>query len=201
MIWLARLLAQLLGVLLLLALTVAGAAAAVFCIQGGHGTLSLAGLVSDLHLAQLRDTIGSFFARLQAPGPVAVISALSGVGAILLGLVLLTGSLVSPRERLIVLLDGDDGQIAARRRALAQAAGELAEQPRSVQHARVRARPWRRKTGGRIRVRVRVDARPDGASDGLATRAVTGALAPLTESLLIRARVRAKSTQSTGRVH
>lgn len=171
MIWLARLLAQLLGVLLLVAMAVAGAAAAVFCIQGGHGTLSLPGLASDLHLAQLRDTIGSFLARLQADGPVAVISGVSGAGAILLGLVLLTGSLVSPRERLIVLSDGDRGQIAARRRALAQAAADLAEQPRSVQHARVRARPWRRKTGGRLRIRVRVDG-SEGFPDGQAMRAV-----------------------------
>lgn len=198
MIWLARLLAQLLGILLLAALAVAGAAAAVFCIQGGHGTLSLPGLASDLHLAQLRDTIGSFLARLQTPGPVAVISAVSGAGAILLGLVLLIGSLVSPRERLIVLSDGDAGQIAARRHALVQVAGDLAEQPRSVQHARVRARPLRRRTGGRIRVRV--DASPEDATDGQATRAVTSALAPLTESLPIRARVRAKPGHSTGRV-
>lgn len=199
MLFLARSLTRLVGSLLIVALALVGAAAAVFCIQGGHGTLSLAGLASDLHLAALRHTVGIYLLRLRSPGPVAFVSAFAGAGAVLLGLVLLVGALVPRRERLVVLAGGEQGQIAARRRALAQAAALLAEQPRGVLGAKARARPWRRKPGGRLRVRVRTD-HAQGSSDGELIQAVTGALAPLTGPLPVHARVRAKRSRRTARV-
>jgi len=195
MVLLARILTRLVGVLLFVVLAAAGLAAAVFCIQGGHGTLSLPGLASDLHLTVARANVGRFLHRLQAPGPPAVVSALCGLGAVVLGVVLLIGSLVMTRERLLVLARGENGVIAVRRRALAQAAAALAEQPRMVLDAKARARPWRRRTGGWLRVRVR-GGEAQGPTDGDVIPAVRGALAPLTDSLPLRVRVSAKMRQA-----
>lgn len=192
MVLLARAVTRLLGILVLVALAVAGLAGAAFSIQAGHGTLSLPSLASDARLGDLRDSVGSLLHRLEAHGPIAAVSALSGAGAILLGLVMLTGALVARRERLIVLSSSQDGVIAARRRGLTQAAVALAEQSRGVLAARVRARPWRRRTGGRLRVRVR---RPGDSADGEVVRAVTSALEPLTAPLPLRAKVRAKAVR------
>lgn len=193
---LGRLLTRLLGILLLALLALAGLAAAVFCIQSGHGTVSLPSLASDLHLADLRGTIATFLHRLEARGPSATVAALSGGGAILLGIVMIA-SLVPRRERLIVLSESENGVIAARRRVLAQAATALARQPRMVTGARARARPSRRKAGGRLRVRV--DQSGD-SPNAEVTRAVIAALQPLSESLPLRVRVRARKRRPAGRV-
>jgi hypothetical protein len=118
-------------------------------------------LANLLDLSALRDTVGSWLEQLEAPGPVAVIAAASGLGAMLLGLLLLAGILVPRRERLVTLTSGERGTVAARRRPLAQAATALVEQVRGVTEARVRVRP-RRRGGGRMAVRAsgtrRVDA-------------------------------------------
>jgi hypothetical protein len=161
MILLARALVRVVSFLLLVILAVAGIVLAVFCIGTGTSGPSLGGLASLLDLSALRDAVGSWLEQLQAPGPVAGIAAVSGLGAILLGLVLLAGILVPRRERLITLTSGERGTLAARRRPLAQAATALVEQVRGVTEARVRVRP-RRRGGGRLAVRAsrtrRVDA-------------------------------------------
>ncbi len=199
MLYLTRWLTRLVGILLIVALALVGLAAAVFCLQGGHGTVSLPGLASDLHLSALRHSVGTYLQGLQSSGPVAIVSALAGAGAVLLGLVLLAGALVAQRERPVVLIQDEQGQIAIRRRALAQAGATLAQQPGGVLDARASARPWRRKTGGRLRVRVRTD-QAHGSDDGELIQAVTAALAPLTNSLPLRARVRAKPPRKASRV-
>ncbi len=192
----ARALTRLVGIVVLIALALAGLAAAVFCIQGGHGTLSLPGLASDVHLGELRGTVGSWLDRLQAHGPIATVSALSAAGAILLGLVAVVGSVVPRRERLIVLRDGPEGVIAARRRALGQAATVLAQEPAPVLRANARARPRRGKQGGRLRVRV-LSVKESG--NGELAGSVTAALAPLTEPLALSARVQAKTPRRSKR--
>lgn len=186
---LARALIRLLVLLVIGALAVAGLVAAVFCLQGGHGSLSLPGLAKDLHLSELRSTVGSFLHRLEVHGPIAAVPALSGLAAIAIGIAMLIGSLSSPRERLIVLSVGEQGLIAARRRALAQSAATLAGEPRPVLRAKARARPSRRRAGGHLRVRV---DHPRGSSRDEVIGAVTGSLAPLTDSLPLRVRVRAR---------
>jgi len=161
MIVLARALVRVVSFLLLVILAVAGIALALFCIGTGTSGPSLGGLASLLDLRALRDTIGSWLTQLEAPGPVAGVAALCGLGAILLGLLLLAGILVPRRERLVTLTSGEYGTLAARRRPLAQAATALVEQVRGVTEARVRVRP-RRRAGGRLAVRAsrtrRVDA-------------------------------------------
>ena len=153
MILLARALVRVVTVLLLVLLAFAGLALAIFCIGTGTSGPSLGGLAGMLNLDEVRDDVGGWLARLEAPGSVAVIALLCGLGAMLLGLFLLAGLLVPRRERLVTLTSDARGTLAARRRALGQAAAALVEQTRGVTSARVRVRP-RRRTGGRLTVRA-----------------------------------------------
>lgn len=163
-VFLLRLLAAALGFLLLLAIAVGGVVVAIFCIRGGTATLSLSNLASLLSLPELRDQLGPWLEGLEADGPAAVIAALCGAGAVLLGVGLLVGALVPRRERQLVIARSDRGTIAARRRAVGKALVELAERPREVLGARARVRPNRERVGGRARLRLTeaagVDRRP-----------------------------------------
>lgn len=69
------------------------------------------------------------------------------------------GSSFRARERLVTLSRGEPGTVAARRRALAQVATALVERDRGVTEARVRVRPMRRRTGGRLSARASCAAR------------------------------------------
>ncbi|MGN6168297.1 MAG: hypothetical protein ACTHQQ_09020 [Solirubrobacteraceae bacterium] len=148
-----------LGFLLLLTLALVALAAAIFEIDGGHGSVSLAHLATLIHLPDLRHYVGVYLQRLEAPGVVAWVSVGAGVGAVVLGLLLLVAVLVPRRERLIPLTETGIGPMWGRRRAVGQIAAALAEQPRSVTSARARARPRRGRHGGTVRVRATREAR------------------------------------------
>jgi nucleoid-associated protein YgaU len=184
-ILLARAVAALVSFLLLVVLAAAGILAAVFCIGTGRTGLSLAGLADLLHLPALRDAVGGWLADLEAPGAVAGVAALCGLGAILLGLLLLAGLLVRRRERLVTLSSDDHGTLAARRRPLSQAATALVEQARGVTEAKVRVKP-RRTTGGRLEVRA---GRPRPAEAAAVQAAVQDQLRTLTEPFKLSTRV------------
>ena len=185
MILLARALVRVVTVLLLVLLAFAGLALAIFCIGTGTSGPSLGGLAGMLNLDEVRDDVGGWLARLEAPGSVAVIALLCGLGAMLLGLFLLAGLLVPRRERLVTLTSDARGTLAARRRALGQAAAALVEQTRGVTSARVRVRP-RRRTGGRLTVRAeRVRPADPGELQGQALEKLRG----LTDPFKLKARV------------
>ena len=185
MILLARAAVRLVTFVLLAALAVAGLVLAVFCIGTGTTGPSLGGLADLLELSSLRDTVGDWLDQLEEPGAVEVLSALGGLAAVLIGLVLLAGLLVPPRERLVTLTSGEHGTVAARRRALAQAATTLVEDVRGVTEARVRVRPHRR-SGGRLAVR----ASRTPATDPRSVRdAVREKLGSLTDPFKLKARV------------
>jgi hypothetical protein len=150
----ARGLARLLAVLLAAALAVGGLAVALFSIQGDSATLSLPGLAARLHLGDLRVTVGMWLGDLHADGPVARVAALAGAGAVVLGILLLVGVLGRRRERLLVMRRGDDGTIAARPRAVGEAAVALGEQSRDVLRAKDRTTARRRGVGGRLRLTI-----------------------------------------------
>ncbi len=185
MILLARALVRLISFLLLVILAVAGIVVAVFCIGTGTTGPSLGKLASILHLASVRNTVGPWLGQLEASGSVAVIAGLCGLGAILLGLFLLTGLLVPRRERLVTLVSDREGTVAARRRPLGQAVQTLVEQVRGVTEARARVRP-RRRTGGRLRVRA---SRTRTADPAQVRDAVDEQLRELTDPFALRARV------------
>lgn len=165
---LLRLLSTVLGFLLLVAIAVGGVAVAIFCIRGGNATLSLPHLASLLSLDDLRDRVGPWLTSLEAGDP-ALVAALAGTGAMLLGLSLLVGALVPRRERQLIVERGERGTIAARRRALADALADLAERPREVLRAKAKVRPSRDRVGGRARLKLteisRTDNRPGVAKE------------------------------------
>lgn len=180
-----RLLTRVLAFLVLLALALAGLAAAAFSVQGDKETLSYHNLASLGGLPQARDAVAGWFAQIGADGPLAIVALLCGLGAVLLGVLLLVGVLVPRRERLVLLEQRDAGALNTRRRPLAGAARALAEQARGVTEAKVRARP-RRRGGGTLRVRADRTRQTDAAQ---LRRAVEEQLKPLTEPFGLRARV------------
>jgi len=97
---------SLLGFLLLLVLAVVGLALAVFSIQTGDGTLSLATLADALRLSDLRDSVDGSLSDLES-GAADLQALLIGLGVIALGVLLLLGVFVPSRERLVALGQGD----------------------------------------------------------------------------------------------
>lgn len=189
MILIFRALARLAGTLVLAVLAVGGLAVAVFSLGGGDGDLSLPGLARLVELPGLEDETTRLLGAVEAGGPVALSTALAAAGAIALGLVLLTGALVPPRERLVRLGDG----LRARRRPLASALAQLASQAPGAQRAKVRVRPRRCRDGGRARVRV-AHARSRAGADVQA--AAEQQLATVTSAFALRPRVRARASEA-----
>lgn len=197
MIALLRALVRLLSFVLLVALAAAGAAAAVFSIQGDGRTLGLKHLGQILHLPQARDWVAGLLRALEAPGPVAVLALVCGAGAILLGFALLAGLLGRARPRIIALETSGDGRIAARRRALAQAVSELADGAEGVTAVKARVVPRRTRDGGRAKVRAtRVPTMPAAS----VRSAVDAALRPLTEAWPVQPKVAARAGRGEDRV-
>ena len=193
----ARALARLVALLLTTALAVAGLVVAVFSIQGDSSTLSLPGLAGHARLDELHAVVGDFLAALEADGPAAKVSALAGAGTVLLGLLLLFGVLARRRERLIVARRGDDGTLAARRRAVAQAAVTLCEQPRDVLNAKARTGARRRGVGGRVRLTVYHAQSTDRAA---ATAGCRDRVQAFAGAFSLRLRVRGRVPRRHGRV-
>ncbi|HEV2818902.1 MAG TPA: hypothetical protein VGW11_00190 [Solirubrobacteraceae bacterium] len=195
MILALRALARVVTVLLPAALAVVGLAAAIASV-GRSEDFSLPWLAELIGLPALERAVGDWLTSLEADGPVAVVAALCGTGAVLLGLALLAGVLVPRRERLVTLHSGDEGDLAARRRALGQVGEALVQGAGGVTRARVKARP-RRRSGGRLRVTAH-RTRP--ADPGSVRSAATAALEPLTGQLPLRASVRTRRGERGARV-
>ena len=193
----ARGLARLIALILSATLAIAGLAVAVFSAQGDTSPLSLPSLAGHLRLDELRVNAGVWLAHLQADGPVAKVAALGGAGAVVLGLLLLFGVLARRRERLVVMRCDGDGTIAARPRALGQAAVTLGEQSRDVLHAKAKATPKRRGTGGRLRMTAYHAQSSDRAGATTASRDRVRALA---ESFSLGVRVRSRAPRRGARV-
>ena len=193
----ARGLARLIALALTTALALAGLAAAVFSIQGDSATLSLPSLAGHARLDDVHARAGVFLADLEADGPPAKLAALAGAGASALGLLLLFGVLARRREPLVVISSDDGGTIAARPRALGQAATTLAEQSRDVLHAKARTTARHRGRGGRLRLTA-YHRRSTGQKDAAAaSRARVQALA---DSFSLRVRVRGRVPRRGARV-
>jgi len=194
---LLRALARLITFLLLLALAVTGLVVAIFSIRGEDRPLSIPALAENLRLHDLRETVGDFLDQLEGPGGIALLSALCGLGALLLGLMLLAGALSSRKERLMVLEREGGTTLAARKRPLGQVAAALVEQAKGVTATKVKVKPKRRRKGGRVEVTA---IRTADATDGDVKQAASEALAPLTDDFGLRARVRPKLGEAGQRV-
>jgi hypothetical protein len=196
-ILLLRAVARFVVLVLLVALALAGLAAAVFSIQGGDRPLSLPGLAEHIRLVEVEETVGDYLDQLEADGPLAKASALAGAGAVLAGLLLLLGVLAPRRERLVVFDDGEAGRLAARRRTLARVAEALAEQARGVTEAKARVRPRGRLRKGRLRVRV---SHPRTYRDSEVEERVLSAVSPLVDSSGLKPRVEARVGKGRAKV-
>jgi hypothetical protein len=181
-----RAIARLVTFVLLVVLTVCGLAIAIFSIGGSRtGDFNLPGLSRLVHLGDLRDQVGELLRDLAGPGPVAGITALCGLAAVVLGLLLLAGALWPRRERLVILQRSEEGTLAARRRVLARVATALVEQTRGVTATKVKVKPGRRRGG---RVVVRADHSHAQQPQDV-RRGTQIALSPLTDPFGLRARI------------
>ena len=187
MIFLLNALARLVTFLLLAILALVGLAVAIFSIGGGEDGVSLPGLADLVGLPQLRDRVGELLAIVEGGG-VDAVPALAGLAAIALGVLLIVGAVVSPRERLVILLEGDEGTLAARRRALGQMAAALADQERDLTPRRVKVRPRRRGSGGRVDLAVDHPVTAEQPS-----QRTVAALEPLTRPFQLSTRVRTRA--------
>ena len=188
MIVFVRALGRLLTFVLMVVLALAGLAVAIFSIGGDSRSVSIPALADYLELPALRDAVGDWLGRLEADGPTAWWSVLGGAMAILVGLIILIGYLLPIRERLLTLAETENGRLAARRRALAQAARALAERQRGVLRAKTRARTSRWARGS---LSVRAD-RPASAPAEEVEKRVQTAITPLAEAFGLRTRVRSR---------
>lgn len=198
MILLLRPLVRLISVLWLLALGLVALGVAVYCLDG---LISLGSARPDrlIGLVSVRRHVGDFLGQLAAPGSVAWLSLLCGVGAILVGLALLIGIFRRPRERL-ALLESDPraGTLAARQGTLRDMIRALVEQTRGATSVkRPRVSPARRGTGGRVTVQVSRSRTIDGQE---LQRTVGEALGPITEPFELRSRVRVRLGERGDRV-
>lgn len=192
---LLRGLVRLLGFLLLVVLAVTGLAVTVFCIQGGESGLSLPALAETLRLHELRDNVESLLSELEDTGPLDLLPALLGLGLIALALALLVGVFVPTRERLVSAKSGD-GRLAARRRALGQVAGALAERGGGVTSIKAKVKPGRRQ-GGKIKVRADRTRQTEPAE---AKRSVQEQLEPLCDGFGLTTKVSTRLADRGSRV-
>ncbi len=193
---LLRAIVRVLAFVLLVALAVAGAAVALFSIQGGTTGLSIPSLAELIGLPDLGGALDGFLGDLEGAGAIDVLQALAGLGAILLGALLIVGALTPARERLLSLDETEEGALAARRRPLAQLASALAERTDGVTAVKARVRPGRRR-GGRVTV-VADRTHPSSKEDVCA--GIGSALDPLTQPFGLKPKIRTRVAQRGGRV-
>jgi hypothetical protein len=195
MILALRNLARLLVFVVLVAIALAGLAAAIFCIGNGD-SFSLSALAGYLQLPELRDLVGGWLDDLEADGVTAWWTVLGGACAMLVGLLLLVGLLAPRRERLVQLDTTEVGRLATRRRPLARAAEALALQQRGVTKVRARVRTSR---WGRGKLMLRTSRRRDVDPAEVESRAGE-AVKPLAEAFHLRLRVRSRQGEGAARV-
>ena len=186
---LLRALARVVAFLVLLVLALLGLAVAL-------GAIDPSGAAKLARLPAVSERVGDYLDGLPRARGVGVTSLLVGLGAIALGILLLLGSLVPRRERVVVLRETGHGRLAARRRPLGQVAQVLAEQARGVTEAHAKVKP-RRRGGGTVRVTA---SRPKPVPERDAEQAVAAQLEDLTGPFALKPRVRTKVGERGARV-
>ncbi|MFZ0387529.1 MAG: hypothetical protein WAL22_17840 [Solirubrobacteraceae bacterium] len=192
-----RTLVRLVGVVWMLVLALFGLGVALYCVDA---LVSLGSVRPDrlLHLPSVRDHVGRFLDQMAAPGATAGLALLCGLGAMLLGVLVLIGVLGRRRDRLVILDQDRHGVIAARRRPLSDMTRALAE---PVNGATSVKRPKfslsRRGTRGTLKVNATRTRKTDARE--LQT-ALEKAVAPITEPFGLTPRVRVRLGESGNRV-
>lgn len=196
---LLRVLARLVGVLWVLALATLALGIAIYCLDA-NGLIGLGSLRPDrlAHLGRVQARVGGFLHQLAASGPVASLSLLCGLAAVLVGFLLLVATLRRPRERLALMdTDSDSGTLAARPSTLRAMIRVIAERPQEViSVGRPKLSLSRRGSGGRVTVRA---VQAPTSETGEVEQALARALEPLTSPFSLRLRTRVKRDESTAR--
>jgi hypothetical protein len=193
-----RTLARVVGVIWMVALALFGLGVAMYCVDA---LVSLGTIRPDrlLHLPSVREHVGRFLNQVAAPGVTAGLALLCGLGAVLLGFLLLLGVLGRRRQRLAILeSDHATGTVAARRRPLSDMVRALAESADGVTSMkRPKVSLSRRGTGGTLQINTTRTRTTD--PRGL-TAAVQTAVEPISEPFALRPRVRVRLGDSGSRV-
>jgi hypothetical protein len=198
MMALLRALGKTVGVIWMLVLALFGLAVAMYCVDAlvGLGSVRPDRL---LGLPGVRDHVGRFLDQVAAPGSTAGLALLCGLGAMLLGTLLLIG-VVGRRKQRLVVLEQDDrtGVIAARRRPLGEMARALAE---PVQGAASVKRPKLSLPRRGMRGTLTVAATRTRTTDPRElTAAIEQAVEPIAGPFGLTARVRVRLGESGDRV-
>jgi hypothetical protein len=192
-----RPLVRLIGVLWMLVLALFGLAVAMYCVDAlvGLGSIRPDRL---LHLPSVRDHVGHFLDQLAAPGSTAGLALLCGLGAMLIGLLLLVGVVRRRRQRLAILeQDRQTGAVAARPKPLRDMARALAEPVRGATSVkRPKLSLSRRGTRGKLTVNA---TRTRTADPAEVKAAVQKAVEPITEPFGLTPRVHVRLGQSGNR--
>jgi hypothetical protein len=194
---LLRALARVVGAALMVVLALFGLGVAMYCVDALVG-LGAARPDRLLDLPGVRRTVGGFLNRLAAPGSTAGLALLCGLGAMLLGVLLLVGILGRRRRRLVLLEEnGDGGIIAARTRPLQDMARALTEPTRSAESAaRIKLSRSRHGTQGTLLVLATRTSKTD---PGELEIDVQKAVAPIAEPFRLKPRVQLRVGESGSR--
>ena len=194
---LLRPLVRLVGVLWMLVLALFGLAVAMYCFDA---LISLGSARPDrlLHLPSVRGHVGRFLDQVAAPGSTAGLALLCGLGAMLLGILLLIGVVGRRRQRLAILeQQSQSGAIAARRRPLQDMACALAEPVRGATSVkRSKLALSRRGTRGKLKV---IATRTSTTDARELEAAVQTAVEPITEPFHLNPRVRVRLGEAGSR--
>lgn len=189
---------RLIGMLWMLALALLGLGVALYCLDG---LISLGSARPDrlLSLPTVRRHVARFLGQIAAPGATAGLAMVCGIGAILIGALLLAGVLRSRKERLVVLeRDTSSGTLAARPGTLRAMIRALAEQaPGATAVNRPRLKLSRRGQRGRLKVnasRTRTSDRRE------VERAIKDHLAPVSDPFNLKPRIRVHFDEGRERV-
>jgi hypothetical protein len=184
-----RLITRFVGIVWALVLAALALGIALYCLDG---LISLGKGRPDrlLHLVSARKETGHFLAQLQAPGHVAILSLLCGVGAVIVGLLLVKGVLTRPRERLALLERDPAGDLSARRRPLTQMLRSLGGNPRDVREVS-RAKLSLARTGRRGRIALAA-VRERGSEQASTERSLEQALDPIAKPFTLKTRIRTR---------
>lgn len=187
---LLRVLTRLVEMVWMLALALVGLGIALYCLDG---VISLGSARPDrlIGLPGIRHHVGGFLDQIAAPGPTAGLALLCGLGAMLLGALLLLGVMRPRRQRLVVLEhDSDSGTLAARPGTVRDMVKALAEQtPGATSVKRPRLALSRRGNRGRLRVTA-ARARTSDARE--VEEALKERVAPVSEPFNLKPRVRVR---------
>lgn len=179
--------ARLIGVIWMLALALLGLAVAMYCFDA---VVSLGSARPDrlLKLPDVRRHVGRFLDQVSAPGSTAGLALLCGVGAMLLGILLIVGVLGRRKQRLAILEhEHREGAVAARPKPLRDMTLALAEQARGATSVkRPKLSLSRRGTRGRLRVNATRNRTGDPQQ---VKNAVVEAIAPIADPFHLKPRV------------